>query len=107
MRNPQLQYQQQAVLNASPLRLVVKLYDLAIQASYQENDRRLREVLSTLIMGLNFDYEPADKLFALYQYCQELSRKGNYDEVRMLLEPIRDAWEETANKSVEPMVSAS
>jgi flagellin-specific chaperone FliS len=96
MRDPQLQYQRQSVINASPVKIVIKLYDLAIQATYREDDKRLREILSTLIKGLNFDHEPAGQLFNIYQYCQEISREGRFDEIRELLEPIREAWEESA-----------
>jgi flagellin-specific chaperone FliS len=96
MRNPQLVYQQQSVKNASPLKLVVKMYDLVLQATYREDDKRVREILSTLITGLNFDHEPAGQLFSLYKYCQGLSRKGQYEEIREVLEPLRDAWLEVA-----------
>lgn len=99
MENPQLAYQKQSVLNAPPLKLVVKLYDLAIQASYREDKQKMREILSTLIKGLNFDHEPASQLFELYRYCQDLARKGNFEEFREILEPIRDTWEEVANKT--------
>ena len=67
MENPQLVYQKQSVMNSSPLRLVVKLYDLAIQASYREDNQKMREVLSTLITGLNFDHDPATQLYELYR----------------------------------------
>ena len=58
MQNASLVYQRQSIMNASPLKLVVKMYDLLIQASYREDDIA-REILSGLIQGLNFDYEPA------------------------------------------------
>ena len=96
MQNPALAYQKQAVMNASPLKLVVKMYDLAIQATYRQDDRKLREVLSGLIQALNFDYEISGQLFEIYRYCQDLSRKSRFEEVREILEPIRDTWEEVA-----------
>ncbi|MBP3191973.1 flagellar export chaperone FliS [Natronogracilivirga saccharolytica] len=98
MRDPQLQYQRQAVMNASPIKLVVKLYDLAIQSTYREDDKKLREILSTLIKGLNFDHQPADQLYSIYRYCQDLSREKKFEEIREILEPIRDAWEESASQ---------
>ncbi|MDI6401500.1 flagellar protein FliS [Balneolaceae bacterium ANBcel3] len=98
MRNPQLEYQRQSVMNASPVKLIIKLYDLAIQASYSENEKKLRDILSTLINGLNFDHEPAAQLFNLYRYCQELAREERYEEIREILEPLRDAWEESASQ---------
>lgn len=97
MHNPQQVYQRQSVMNASPLKLVVKMYDLAIQASYREEGEKLREILSTLIKGLNFDHEPAGQLFEIYRYCQELARKNEFQEIREILEPLRDTWEEAAN----------
>ena len=99
MRNPQLVYQQQSVKNASPLQLVVKMYDLVLQATYREDEKRVREILSTLITGLNFEYEPAGQLFSLYNYCQGLSRKGEFEEIREVLEPLRDAWQEVAGQN--------
>lgn len=101
MQNAQLAYQRQAILNASPLQLVVKMYDLVIQATYREDDRKVREVLSGLIQGLNFDYEPAGQLFEIYRYCQNLSRKGRFEEIREILEPLRDTWEQVSNKNIE------
>lgn len=98
MQNASLIYQKQAILNASPLKLVVKMYDLLIQASYREDDRKVREILSGLIQGLNFDYEPAGQLFELYRYCQDLSRKKCFEEIREILSPLRDTWEEVAKK---------
>lgn len=97
MQNPQKIYQQQAVLNASPLQLVVKLYDLVLQATYQKDQERVKDILSTLIESLNFEYEPADELFQLYKYCQDLARKEEYEEIREILEPLRDAWQTVAN----------
>ena len=101
MQNAQLAYQKQAILNASPLKLVVKMYDLVIQASYREQDQRVREILSGLIQGLNFDYEPAGQLFEIYRYCQDLSRKGRYQEIREILEPLRDTWEQVSQKNAD------
>lgn len=100
MRNPQLEYQRQSVMDASPIKLIVKLYDLAIQATYREDEQKLRNILSTLIKGLNFDHEPADQLFNLYRYCQNLAREGKFDEAREILEPLRQAWEESATQTI-------
>lgn len=107
MKNPQLIYQRQAVKDATPLQLVVKMYDLIIQATYRKDGQRVRELLATLISGLDFDHEPADQLFALYQYCQGLSRNENFEEIRNLLEPLREAWEDLANKNLTDFAPAN
>lgn len=101
MQNPQQKYQQQQIMSASPLQLVVKLYDLLLQATYRKDQQRVKEVLSTLTESLNFDYDPADELFQLYQYCQDLAREEKYEEIREILEPLRDAWEQAANGNTE------
>lgn len=98
MRNPQLVYQTQSVKVASPLQLVVKLYDLLIQASYLEDEKKVKDILTTLMHGLDFDHEPAEQLFSLYQYCKELARKKQFEEIREVLEPLRDTWNQVANK---------
>ncbi|MTI86450.1 MAG: flagellar protein FliS [Balneolaceae bacterium] len=105
MQDPQYIYQKQSVMNASPLKLVVKMYDLAIQASYREDGKRVREILSELIQGLNFDYEPSSQLFELYRYCQDLSRKEQFEDIREILEPLRETWEEVANKQPAAAIS--
>lgn len=99
MRNPQLAYQTQSVKSASPLQLVIKMYDLTIQATYREDEKKVKDLLSALIQGLNFDYEPSEQLFSLYQYCQDLARNHKYDEIREILEPLRSSWEEISNQS--------
>lgn len=107
MRDPQLEYQRQSIMNASPVTLVVKLYDLAIQATYREDDRRLREILSSLIKGLNFDHQPAEQLYNIYQYCLDISREGKFEEIRGILEPIREAWEEAAADAIAQSANGS
>lgn len=104
MRDPQAIYQKQSIINASPLRLVVKMYDLVIQATYREDETKVRAILSELIQVLNFDYEPAGQLFELYRYCQDLSRKNRFSEIREILEPLRDTWEEVATTK-QPVLS--
>jgi flagellar protein FliS len=95
------------VLNASPVQLVVKLYDLAIQATYREDDKRFREIVSSLIQGLNFDHEPAGQLFQIYRYCQDISRKQKFEEIREILEPLRETWEQVASSAPAEMKSVN
>lgn len=80
------------------------MYDLVIQATYREDQNRVKAILSELIQGLNFDYEPAGQLFELYRYCQDLARKDRYGEIREILEPLRETWEEVANQK-QPSLS--
>ncbi len=93
-------YRKQSVLNATPVELVALLYDEAIACTWRKDRDKLLGILSQLIRGLNFDYELAGDLFGLYSYCQQQVRREKFDEVRLLLEPIREAWREAASKKV-------
>src|SRR5690625_4932319 len=102
MRDPQKVYQQQAIANSSPIQRVVKLYDLLLQATGMEDGEKVKAILSALTTGLNFDHEPADQLFSLYRNCQDLARKEQFEEIREVLEPLRDTWSEVANGINQP-----
>lgn len=99
MKNPQHEYQKQSIKNASPTELITKLYDFAIQACYQENDARLQQVLDALMQSLNFDYEISETLYNLYEYCRRQAGDKEFEEVRDLLEPVREAWVEGVVKN--------
>lgn len=106
MKNPQREYQKQAIKNASPTELITKLYDFAIQACYQEDEDRLQQVLDALMQSLNFDYEISSTLYNLYEYCRRQAESKEFNEVRELLEPVREAWVQgvvKSNKKTTPM----
>lgn len=101
MENPQIKYQRQAIKNSSPAELIGKLYDFAIQACYKRDQEQLRKALSTLIKSLNFEYEIAGELYGIYEYCQQQAINEKFEEIRELLEPIREAWNEGVVKGKE------
>ena len=87
-------YQKQAVLNATPEELISMVYDGAIAATYRQDQSKLLEGLQILINALNFDYEPAQTFYNVYQYCRFKCQQNEFEEVRELLGEIRDAWNE-------------
>lgn len=95
-------YQRQAILNASPEELISILYDMAITASYRKDADRLHGVLQLLIDALNYDYELSEKFYGLYEYCQHIAKEGKFDEVRELLDGVRDAWKNSVVNKNEP-----
>lgn len=105
MKNPQQEYQKQAIKNASPTELITKLYDFAIQACHKKEKEEVQQILTALIKSLNFDYEISETLFSLYEYCQRQAEDEEFEEIRELLEPVRDAWaqEIANNNNVEPV----
>ncbi len=99
------EYRYQEVMGASPIRLVVMAYDLAIRACEQEDYTRATRAISVLRDALNFDYgETSIGLFRLYQWCLDCIRTQNYAEATRTLKDLREAWA-TAEKQLTPVPS--
>jgi flagellin-specific chaperone FliS len=89
-------YQQQDVMNASPLRLVIMTYDLAIRACEQQDFAKATKTISALRDALDLDYpDVAVGLFRLYQWCLECIRKNDYASAITTLTELRGAWAAT------------
>ncbi|MDD5369957.1 MAG: flagellar protein FliS, partial [Anaerolineaceae bacterium] len=87
------EYRNQEVMGASPIRLVVMAYDLAIQACEQQDFARAAKAITALRNALDFDYPDVSVgLFRLYQYCLDCLRKGEYAAVQSTLGELRAAW---------------
>lgn len=92
----QKRYQQNAVNTATPEELILKLYDAGIASCHREDRQKLRDVLVELMGSLNHE-APGDlsgRLHALYEYCINESATGDLDDVREVLEGLREAWAE-------------
>jgi flagellin-specific chaperone FliS len=86
-------YRQQDLAGASPIRLVVMAYDLAISACHQGDFIRATQAISVLRDALNFDYPEASVgLFRLYQWCLDCIRSGEFDSAVYALTELRNAW---------------
>lgn len=89
-------------MSASPIRLVVMAYDVAIRACHQQDFERATRAITLLRDALNFDYaEVAVGLFRLYQWCLECLRAGDFQSALNVLVELREAWVE-AEKKVTP-----
>jgi flagellin-specific chaperone FliS len=87
------QYRQQDVMNASPLRLVIMTYDLAIRSCEQHDISKAIKTISALRDALDLDYpEISNGLFRLYQWCLDCVRKGDYASAITTLTELRGAW---------------
>jgi flagellin-specific chaperone FliS len=92
----QKKYQQQDIMNASPLRLVIMTYDLAIRACEQQDFTKAVKTISALRDALDLNYpEVAAGLFRLYQWCLDCIRKGDYASAIITLIELRGAWAAT------------
>jgi flagellin-specific chaperone FliS len=89
-------YKQQDVMSASPLRLVIMTYDLAIRACEQQDFVKAIKTISALRDTLDLDYpDVALGLFRLYQWCLDCIRKGDYASAITTLSELRSAWAAT------------
>lgn len=86
-------YQQNNILSADPLKLVLLLYDRAIYGCRQKDLEITWGAIKQLINSLNMEVQPiAGHLLAIYDYCNELARQKNFDAVATILQDIRDTW---------------
>ena len=93
------QYRQQDIMSASPLRLVIMTYDLAIRSCEQQDFAKSIQTISALRDALDLDYpEVATGLFRLYQWCMDCIRKGDYASAISTLTELRGAWVATEQK---------
>jgi flagellin-specific chaperone FliS len=89
-------YRQQDVISASPLRLVIMTYDLAIRACEQQDFAKATKTISALRDTLDLDYpDVAMGLFRLYQWCLDCIRKNDYASAITTLSELRGAWAAT------------
>ena len=101
--NPMASYQSAQVLGASPLQLMLIVYDLAIAACGRRDAGRARRAITELIAALNFDYqEIAGPLFRLYEYCLSAVNSGKYHEASKILRQLKGAWEAAMRQTPMP-----
>lgn len=87
------QYRKMDVENASPVRLVVMAYDLAIKACDQKDFETAAKAIMALQNALDFDYaEVAGGLLALYQWVLESLRARDFESAKHTLSELREAW---------------
>ena len=111
-------YQQQAILTATPGRLVVMLYDGALRFLFQaaaamregldaqadEKIGRAEAIVNELLVTLDMSHgEIPQRLQAIYVYCNKLTLEAflerdpdKLDTTRELLTELRDAWAQIA-----------
>jgi len=102
------QYRQQDVMGASPLRLVIMTYDLAIRSCEQKDFIKATRTITALRDALDLDYpEVSTGLFRLYQWCLDCIRQSDYDAAIHALSELRDAWKMTEQTITARQISIS
>ncbi len=99
------QYRKQDVESASPIRLVIMAYDLAIRACDQKDFVTATKAVSALRNELDFNYaEVAVGLLNLYQWVLDCMRSGDFETAKHTLMELREAWatvEKRLNNSLQ------
>lgn len=88
------------ILEASPQKLLIKIYDFAILNCKRRNLEKTNKAIQELINSLKFDDVTKDisaGFLRLYLYCQDQMRKKNYDIVLKILTELRDTWAKAFN----------
>ncbi len=85
------------IMDATPAQLLIKVYDFAVVHCKKQDLPKTNAAIQTLIDALRFDggedvKEVSIGLLRLYQYCQEQTRRGNFESVQMVLTELRESW---------------
>lgn len=117
--NPYAQYKQQGVLTASPTELVVMLYEGCIkqlklakmfigEGSIEAANaafKRAQDIITELVMGLDFNYDIARELLNIYEFVQRsiidlnMSKDAEQiDPIVEILDELRLAWVEVVKQ---------
>lgn len=85
------------ILNASPEKLLIKIYDFAIVNCKKQNIEKTNKALRFLTEALKYDTpestDISNRLSQLYDYCQDQMRLRNYDIVEKILTELRESWD--------------
>lgn len=97
-------YLTKEILEASPQKLLMKIYDFAIANCKAGNMEKTNNAINTLINALRYDDEKAKEvsigLLKLYQFCQDQMRKGETEVVYKILTDLKEAWETIFQESL-------
>lgn len=84
------------ILNSSPEKLLIKVFDFAIVNCQKKDIIKTNDAIQQLINALRFDNDEVKAistgLLRLYQFCQDQMRIHNYDVVREILIQLREIW---------------
>ena len=92
------------ILEASPQKLLIKIYDFAIVHCKKGDVLKTNAALDELIHSLNFELEEPKEiaigLLRLYQFCEDQMRKGKAEIVYEILTTLRETWITAFNKKL-------
>ncbi len=79
----------------TPEEVILRLYEIGIEACWHRDSARVGQVLHELIAALNFEYhEMATAYYNMYEYALRVLDQKKFDEIRDILTELHDAWEQ-------------
>ena len=94
--NPQIalrNYKRSQIMSATPLQLVLMAYDAALVGCARRDLAKTTQAVNTLIKALDMSQgDIAVQLYYLYQYCNDMARRGQFDEAARVLRELASAW---------------
>lgn len=79
----------------TPEQVILRLYEIGIEACWHRDQAKVGQVLRELIAALNFDYgEMATAYYNMYDYALRILEQQKYNEIRDILSELHDAWEQ-------------
>lgn len=91
------QYLLKEIMEATPQQLLIKIYDVAIISSQKRDFMKTNNAIQILINALRFEGEDVKEistgLLRLYLFCQDQTRKNNFEIVTKILAELRDTWQ--------------
>ncbi|HHX65621.1 MAG TPA: flagellar protein FliS [Chloroflexi bacterium] len=85
-------YENNRASTASPVTRLLTVYDYALSACKGQRLWELSKALRVLHEGLDFDFPMSFNLAAIYEWCADLARQGQWDEAAQILGELRDSW---------------
>lgn len=119
LTNVQEVYRKQRILTASPMELILMLYDglrkdlLQAQIAIKNKNMQMahnklinsQDIVTELINSLDFKYSISNDLLSIYEFMQKLLQEINVKkdltlipEAMELVENLRDAWMQADNE---------
>ena len=119
LTNVQEVYRKQRILTASPMELILMLYDglrkdlLQAQIAIKNKNMQMahnklinsQDIVTELINSLDFKYSISNELLSIYEFMQKLLQEINVKkdlslipEAMELVENLRDAWMQADNE---------
>jgi len=96
---------QGGVCSLSPLDLVLKAYDVALEGCHEHDADKVGKAVVELIASLNFEYrDVAMGLFRLYDYCLRRARAGDFQAVATILAELRETWAQVERQQAREAV---